>query len=173
MATIREVVLGLRDALTAVVPDIARVYVVAKRPAKMPALVGDRDVFLRPGGFTVSSVDGTGRTDTRVRRRVDIILRSRMAVDSINQDLQLLTKDALGHFAYEDAVFDVFQMWMGNIADQATDDTMLLVSEGEPVRVTGCSDAERDFQSADGKWASSMLTIEVVYRQTLTVREYE
>jgi hypothetical protein len=164
MATIREIVLGLREALLAVQPDMRRIYVVGRRPNnKLPNLVGDRDILIRPRGFTVGDVAGAGRSNTIMRRLVDIVLRDRLMVDQSEHDLQWLTKEAVGHLAYEDRVIDALQMWLGNAADNE----LLLVGEGEPARLVAGSDAERDFQAADGKWGASVLTLEVVYRQEL------
>lgn len=173
MPTIRQIVIELREALAKKVGDANRVYVIAgrSRPQDLPALVGEKDLFIRVRGFTVNgpTVEAAGRSNTLVRRQFDIIMRSRMAVDRTGTDLQWLTKEGLGHLEYEDDIFDVLQMWMSNIADSLPDaivaEERLMVGDGEPLRVTAGSDVDRDFQSVDGKWGTSAFSVEVVYRQ--------
>lgn len=179
MPTIRQIVLDMRDALAKQIGDAKRVYVVAgRRNAKdIPNLVGDRDLIIRVGGFMCDPGHeaAAGRSNTILRRRLDVILRSRTATDPTGSDLQWLTKEGLGHLEYEDAIMDVIQMWLGNVADVGNEATepLLMVGDGEPARILSGSDADRDFQSADGKWGTSALTVEIVYRQSFTVRDYE
>jgi len=173
MPTIRQIVLELREALAKKVGDVSRVYVIAgrKKPQVMPALVGEKDIFIRVGGFVTNgpTVEAAGRSNTLITRQFDIIMRSRMAIDRTGTDLQWLTKEGLGHLEYEDDIFDVVQMWMSNIADSVDGalvaEERLMVGDGEPLRVTAGSDAVRDFESVDGKWGASAFTVPVVYRQ--------
>lgn len=166
MATIRKIVLAIKDAMRKVVKDPNRIYVVANRPAQaMPHLVGDRDLIIRVRGFSVGdgNILGAGRSNTTIKRLIDIVLRDRMAVDQSSADLQWLTKEGLGHLDGEDQIIDAMQMWLGNDAENE----LLLVGEGEPVRIVGGADAAREFGSGDGKWGSSAITLEVVYRQEM------
>ena len=161
MATIREIALALRDALaSAKLVEASRVYVIA-RGRKLHNLVGNRDIVIRPRGFTTDIQ--AGRSNTLVTRNFDIMLRTRTALDTTNNDINLLLKEGVGQMEFEDAVFDAIQMWLGN----SEEGSELLVGEGEPLRITGGSDPEKDEGTGDGKWGMSTLTAQITYRQSL------
>jgi hypothetical protein len=160
MATTRQIVMALRDRLARTFGD--HVYVIAKRPSnRIPNLVGNRDILIRPRGFDTvgETVVAAGRSNTPIRRKFDIVLRSRLAIDSVQQDLKWLEEQ----FDFEGAVFDALQMWMGNPETGEE----LLVGEGEPSRVVAGSDPERMYDSPDGRWGASVLVLDLTYRMDL------
>lgn len=164
MATTRQIVMALRDRLARTFGD--HVYVIAKRPSnRIPNLVGNRDILIRPRGFDAlePTVGASGRANTPIRRKFDVVLRSRLATDQVQHDLKWLTDEGTGHLDFEDAVFDALQMWMGN----AETGDELLVGDGEPVRVVAGGDAERMYDSPDGRWGASVLVLDLTYRMDL------
>lgn len=170
MATIRKILLELRKELLKVVQDEKRVTIVAQRPPNhTPTLSAGRDILIRPRGFVVdqNTVAAAGRAYTPIRRQIELILRSTRSTDTVNADRKFLTEEGIGQVEFEDQVFDVIQMWQGNVESVVDGDPLLLVGEGEPVRVVSGGDAARDFVSPDGKWGASTIVIEVMYRQEL------
>lgn len=168
MPSLRNVVIQLHSTLSRLVGGPKSVHVVADRQGRIPTnppipkLNGNRDLILHVRGFGVDTggVTGGGRHDTRVKRLIDIVLRSRKQIDTVHNDLAFLTDDN-GHLAFEESVINAVQIWWGDPAAAATEAQMLLVGGGEPARIVNGGGAVRELFAGDGTWGTSVITLEV------------
>lgn len=80
---------------------------------EMPPLVGDRDFLMavghqRPEG---NFDDGSGRYDARIKRFLNILIRTRVNLDRVNDWKVWLTDQTLGHLDAEWEVMNTFHDW--------------------------------------------------------------
>lgn len=90
---------------TAVGIDISRIRLSAVEDT--PHTDAPNDIVLVPDSERKDPKSlGSGRVELRVRRYISVILRTRCALDPINEDTQWLTNPDFGHFQVEDAIVD-------------------------------------------------------------------
>lgn len=168
-AKFREIVeaVALELHCREVIPEFSRVIPIARDQGSVPHMVGDRDILLRPRGFRgINSTDlGAGRWHRRVQRYLDVVARSRTALDPVGSDKQFLLRADLGHLDFEERIIDVLDMWDARDADGE----MLTCA---PIRFVTVSDAGKEF-SADGKWGASAIRFEIEYALKLDVSEFQ
>lgn len=147
-----------------VIADIGRVILCARRK-NIPHLDGDADILLRPKGMmAVDTVRiGTGRNYMMIRRMLEVIPRTRAAgLDQAGKDRVWLTKEAVGHIAFEDLIVNWLEQYQDeNLFDSDGGPAMFL-----PMRLIDSTDPDRDLDP-DNKWGSSILRFEVSYRQDM------
>lgn len=89
-----------------------RVLIIAR--AKMPAnLQADQYVIIRVMGQKPdwNTEYGHGRVEHRVRRTLQIVLKTRLATDEVNEDFLWLTDKSLGHLDMEHELYDSLQTY--------------------------------------------------------------
>lgn len=87
-----------------------RVYI-SKRDVHPSITQGDKYIVVRPrASVTNEAVEiGAGRVDTRLTRRVAVILRTRLELDQEDVDVSWLTDATYGHLDTEHAIIDSLQ----------------------------------------------------------------
>lgn len=174
MASKREIIIQLRDTLARLVEDPNRVIVLADRTGRIqrqppiPNLNGNKDIILHVRGLGVDtgSVAAAGRHNTYVRLLVDIVARSRNMADQAWHDFVTLTDTDVGHFEFEKEILNALQMWRG---DPKAATLLLMIGEGEPIRLVNGSSSVRELFAQDSSWVSSVLTFEIIYREDLVI----
>lgn len=131
-----------------------RIKLVARPFAEVQHTMGDADLVLRPGRFVPTGNEtGAGRYDTRIRRLLEVAVRSRLESDEVDSDQLWLLQDA-AHLALEEAVIAALQIFPPEDADS----NILLA---EPMRLADGAAAER--RKDKRGWGQSVLTFEMVY----------
>lgn len=98
---------------------------------------------------------GAGRIDTRVTRRVQVRLYTRLAVDTAGDDTHWLTDPLpLGHLDTEHALIDALELFA---PEDAAGNWLLY----EPMRLQPASEPEKD--DAEPEWGSSLMEYDVSF----------
>lgn len=156
-----DCMVAVRDKLLdyGVVEELARIIPLARQ--ETPKLVGERDIILRAGAEQVDpAVLGGGRNTTFARRTLEVICRSRNALDRAGSDAVWMLGDPDGHIRYEDQVIDALQIHFP-IAEN------LKPLFREPMRYMGVSQPRKDVQAGSEKWGESVLQFEIKYLRKL------
>ena len=99
--------------------DPSRIFVSVLDADSCPLFDGDQDVILRVMGERREGgmLEGAGRVDDRRTREIQVVMRSRVYLDQVEQDLIRLTDASLGHLWLEDAVADALEIFMATDGD--------------------------------------------------------
>jgi len=139
--------------------DADRILLVARPFTEVPLEMGDADLLLRPGSFLPTGNEtGAGRYDTRIRRILEIAVRTRLEVDEVGQDLHWLRDDAR-HLALEEAVLAALEIFP---PEDAAGNILL----AEPMRLVDGTAAEK--RKDKRGWGQSVLRFEMIYVLPLT-----
>lgn len=158
-SAIKTILLNIKAWLVEQEVVDASCILLTARPWKDVAhFMGDQDVILKPGRLlSLGYEDGSGRTDKRVKRMLDVGLRSRDELDMADEDRLWLTKDD-AHFDFEERLADALELYDGH----DTEGNLLLI---EPMRLAS-GDAPERLVKAKG-WGISVLQFELVYAMNL------
>lgn len=129
--------------------------IVAKRDVLPFNAQADQYCIIQPRSQVTEQpiVQGAGRVDTRVTRRVAVIVRTRLSLDESDRDLAWLTDATYGHLRTEHAVLNALQMY------QPTRGADWLACE--PLRLVPVSQPEQDREQPE--WGQSVAEFEVTY----------
>lgn len=135
-----------------------QVHIVTRRI--IPHSMGQWDVLIRPGALysDLSVIASGGRFDTRVRRRLHVTVRTRLALDQTSDDIDWLLDLAEGHIPHEEAVNDA-------IHGLFPTDNAHNVLTYEPVKLLAASEPDPDH--SDASWGQSVLDYDVPYIMAL------
>lgn len=132
--------------------DSGRIFEVARR--RVPHFGAERDILLRPGRADPMDpmIEGGGRVDARVRRRLETVIRTRLELDQPDRDRIWLTEteNARGHFQFEELVIDALEMFF-----PADSDGNHLTTEG--MRFQGIGEPDKDERSEEKGWGESTI----------------
>src|SRR5690349_823893 len=97
---------------------VTAVKLIGRRPENVPKFTGNKDILIRPTRFDTWKVleEAAGRVDFEVIRKVVIVPRLRMALDTVDKDEIWLTSDE-GMIAFEESIVDVLQEFMPTDTD--------------------------------------------------------
>lgn len=161
-AKLRDILLDVRGRLmevTGLPPE--RVAVDARQDADEPDLnlQADQYFLIRVKGQTPApGVEGGGRVNTRVKRRIQVCLRTRLALDEAGRDLLWLTEQSLGHLEREHQLYDALSTY------QPTDGKgNWLVAE--PIVLEQSTEPRKD--KADPSWGRSAVEFVVDFALAL------
>ena len=114
-----------------------------------PTIQGNREVLLRPRGLLADRefVEASGRVDRRVRRRLSVIVRTLLRVDPVDSDAQFLTDAANGHYALEEAVWNILDTFL---PIDANNNALCF----EPIHPLPTTEARRDRKNAGWGWSA-------------------
>ena len=126
-----------------------------------PHFQGDHDVLLRPRGFQVDKGlwDGGGRIQTGLHRRLEVICRTRLALDPAGEAGRYLLDADDGHLAFEDRIFDAITGFMP--MDSEEDENILCTEPIEPISGSDPVGASRTAKATN--WGETTLTFVVHY----------
>lgn len=140
-----------------------RVKSVARDVGQIAHYQGDQDILIRPGDFLSlqSYDDGAGRWDTRIRRILEVGVRSRRRGDPTDQDDIWLTdpKAGVAYVALEEAVLNALHQFEPEDSNQnvLTCEPMRIYTGRKPVK------APKDMAA----WGYGVLLFEITYQPPL------
>ena len=127
----------------------------------LPGLVGEHDCFLMAGDERNEGDfdNASSWFDRRVRRAVQVLIRTRLQLDKVNEFSDWLTNATLGHLQLEDSIFDALDDFkvLNSSSDQVVFESLL---------VTGIA-APRMVRAQKG-WGGSIINVEVGYVRSVT-----
>lgn len=130
-----------------------------------PHFQADQDLVLRLAGISPDSgwFQGGGRFSCRVTERLEVQIRTRLALDPSGEARVWLTDAVIGHIQLRDKVLDALVSFIPTDADQniLTTDQLVMVPSKAP-RQDGARGKPMD-------WGSETFTFEVNYDQVLTL----
>lgn len=150
-----ESILPLVQARVASYTGLAqdRVLPIARPTKTVPHLVGDQDVLLRFRGFkTDGAQNNRGRHNRRCHHRLEVTVRTRFEMDTVDKETRWLTDAAKGNVVAWEAVADALEdFYPTDSAGNVLTDTGLALMEGlETV-------AEVDVKGAKSFWGETTL----------------
>jgi len=134
--------------------DSVFVWIGDDEPPFRPIGDGYVTLWLRGGTVDEDYSDGGGRVTTVLRRRLTVIVNTRLLLDEVTRDFAWLTDQTLGHYAREHAVFDSLQKFWPVDAQQNT----LTI---EPISLRTVSDVVKP--RTEPGWGRSAVDFEVPY----------
>ncbi|MDE2105775.1 MAG: hypothetical protein KGL39_51600 [Patescibacteria group bacterium] len=160
-ASLKDILLLIQTQVVAITGlDISRVIITAKSPDQVLHAGATEDILLRVMGERpdTNQIDGAGRIVNNRLRTVQVVVRTKVALDPTGQDQVHLTDPTLGHFVLEDSVVDALEEFFpldinGNLLTAV------------PVRIGpwGLPTPDRE----DDTWLSSTADLEIVYTRNL------
>lgn len=135
--------------------DISRVIITVLPPRDVPHTMAEQDVLLYVKSESVDSgaFEGGGRNSHIRTRRLQVVMRSRVALDIAAQFPIHLTDDSLGHISLEDQVVDALSGWL--VCDADENILTLALRPGEV--------SEPQADPVDNTWVSSTFGVEFEY----------
>lgn len=133
----------------------------------VPHFITPRYIVLRVGDERPREGDfflGSGSTDRRVTRIVNIELRTRVLTDKANDKIEVLTDAAKGHLQFEELVFDALDDWHPTAT--SVGGGVYELSPDAPIEWLGTSAPATDPVSKD--WVLSTITLRVPYTKNVT-----
>lgn len=165
-ASNREILLAIKARIEAVTGlDDSQVLVTAAEPPDVPHFKGDQDVLLRLGQETYAEgepADGGGRAVDLRKQEVEVYCRTRLFLDSRDQDHARLTDASLGHIVLVDQVYNALASTFA-FEDGPGDDLAL------PGRMGAVARPVKD--RGNPNWISSRVDISYIYQRDLSLPE--
>jgi len=132
---------------------VERVRISARWPDPLAA-VGDQDLTIRPLGFKVQDKRNS-RLETRVYRRIGVMIRTRLGTDYYESGQSWLTDPTLGHIPLEETVLDALLNFI------PLDNKFIQNWLSIPLKLVGGEDPER--QDEDSGNGVEILMFELEY----------
>lgn len=127
----------------------------------VPAFGGSQHILLRPQAPVPIPgwEDGAGRVATVWTRDVLCILRTRLSIDTSDDDSEVLLNDDFGHYVIEEAIADSLQMYQ-------PEDELSNILTAQPIRVRPSPVPEKELPEGKG-WIVSGFVLGVDYQLDL------
>ncbi len=163
-SSIADITTAIKARLVAkaVIPDATLVKIIAGKVKQEPAYDSNLDILLWVRGFVSQPQEGwqtgAGRVAVKMTRRIDLIPRTRLNLDSRDrQEYWLLgTADEQGYFPIEELAIDALLLWtpMDAYGNELT---------CCPIHLLSGTDPEKEDAKAPGGWGWSFVSFKLEY----------